>query len=49
MKALVETAAAHRAIFDAVRAKDIDAARPLLADHFQGIRQLLAVMRGRVN
>ncbi|HJX77197.1 FadR/GntR family transcriptional regulator [Glutamicibacter sp.] len=44
---LVETAAAHRAIFDAVRAKDIDAARLLLADHFQGIRQLLAVMRGR--
>lgn len=46
---LVETAAAHRAIFDAVRAKDIDAARLLLADHFQGIRQLLAVMRDRVN
>lgn len=46
---LVETAAAHRAIFDAVRAKDIDAARLLLADHFQGIRQLLAVMRGRAN
>lgn len=44
---LVETAAAHRAIFEAVRAKDIDAARLLLADHFQGIRQLLAVMRGR--
>lgn len=44
---LVETAAAHRAILEAVRAKDIDAARLLLADHFQGIRQLLAVMRGR--
>lgn len=44
---LVETAAAHRAIFEAVRASDIDAARLLLADHFQGIRQLLAVMRGR--
>lgn len=44
---LVETAAAHRAIFEAVRAKDIDTARLLLADHFQGIRQLLARMRGR--
>lgn len=46
---LVETAAAHRAILEAVRAKDTDAARLLLADHFQGIRQLLAVMRGRAN
>ncbi|WP_404291267.1 FadR/GntR family transcriptional regulator [Glutamicibacter arilaitensis] len=41
---LLETAAAHRVILEAVRAKDIDQARVLLGEHFQGIRQLLARM-----